>query len=353
MNNNTTYLFAKTEKNNFSKYLENKLSEDSSIFILLDENSKKHCKKKLLEDFSILENAGEILIKSGEKNKSLETCNKIWLKLIENHADRNSLLINLGGGVITDLGGFAAASYKRGIAFCNVPTSLLGMIDAAIGGKTGLDYEGMKNVIGSFSFAEKTYIDPEFLSTLPERHMRSGFAELLKIALVSDKLLWKKLKLQNFNDIMDHQDVIIKAVTLKNNIVKDDPFEKNVRKKLNFGHTIGHAVESYSLLHDKKPLLHGEAVAIGMICESWISKKKKYLSGSELDEIIYKLFKYTLSFKFKTDADGILKLMRDDKKNSGQKINFTLLNGIGDARIDNFIDEKLINESLIFYNNLI
>ncbi len=353
MNRNPAYLFAETGKDNFRIYLDNKHSADSSIFILMDENSKKHCKKKLLEDFPILAHAGEILIKSGEKNKNLETCNKIWLKLIANHADRHSLLINLGGGVITDLGGFAAASYKRGIAFCNVPTSLLGMIDAAIGGKTGLDYDGMKNVIGSFSFAENTYIDSQFLSTLPERHMRSGFAELLKIALVSDKLLWKKLKLQNIKDIMDHPDLIIKAVTLKNNIVKDDPFEKNVRKKLNFGHTIGHAVESYSLLHDKKPLLHGEAVAIGMICESWISKKKKYLSGSEMDEIIYKLFKYTLSYKFKTDVEGILKLMRDDKKNSGQKINFTLLNLIGDAKIDNFIDEKLIKESLLFYSNLI
>ncbi|HOY32991.1 MAG TPA: 3-dehydroquinate synthase [Bacteroidales bacterium] len=353
MMKNPTYLFAAAEKEDFRKYLEEKSAAHCSIFIVLDENTEKYCKKKLLEDFPVLDNARQIMVKSGEKNKNFESCNKIWLKLITYHADRCSLLVNLGGGVITDLGGFAASSYKRGISFCNVPTTLLGMIDASIGGKTGLDYNGLKNIIGSFSFAEKTYIDPEFLRTLPERHIRSGCAELLKIALISDKRLWQDLKLRDIRDIIDRTDLIQEAVKLKDKIVQDDPLEKNVRKKLSFGHTIGHAVESSSLMNDKKPLLHGEAVAIGMVCEAWLSKKKKLLSGAELDEVIYKIFRLTLTRKFKADATGIMEFIRNDKKNSGQKINFTLLSSIGEAKTDNFIDEKLIADSLVFYNNLL
>ena len=347
------YLFSDTDKNNFRKYLQEKTESGSSLFILMDENTKKSCKSKLTDDFPILKNAGEIVIKSGEQHKTLETCNHIWLKLIAHHADRHSMLINLGGGVITDLGGFAAASYKRGINFCNIPTTLLGTIDAAIGGKTGLDYQGMKNVIGCFSFAEKTYINPEFLTTLPERHIKSGYAELLKIALISDKLLWKQLQPQDIKDLSSLTTLIKKAVLLKDKIVQQDPLEDHTRKTLNFGHTIGHAIESYSLEHDKKPLLHGEAVAIGMICESWISKKKKMLSGSELDEIIFKLIRCSFSEKYKIDFDGLSAFLINDKKNSGLKINFSLLQGIGKAQIDNFIDEKMISEAVMFYNNLI
>jgi len=347
------YFFSDTEKNAFGKYLQEKNASDSSLFILVDENTKKYCKSKLFDDFPILENAKEILIKSGERHKTLETCNLIWLKLIAHHADRHSLLINLGGGVITDIGGFAAASYKRGIGFCNIPTTLLGMIDAAIGGKTGLDYQGMKNVIGCFSFAEKTFINPEFLTTLPERHLKSGYAELLKIALISDKLLWKQLQPHNIKDFSSLTKLIKKGVHLKDKIVQDDPMENHIRKKLNFGHTIGHAIEAYSLAQDKKPLLHGEAVAIGMICEAWISKKKKLLSGSELDEIIFKLIRSSFTEKYRIDFDGILTFLKNDKKNSKLKINFSLLQGIGDAQIDNFIEEKMIYESVVFYNNLI
>lgn len=346
------YLYAPADNNSFGKYLKEKLSGHTGIYILLDENTKKFCKDPLLSIFPELEAAKEILIRSGEQQKNLETCNNLWLKLIENHADRHSLLINLGGGVITDLGGFAAASYKRGITFCNIPTTLLGMTDAAVGGKTGLDYEGMKNIIGSFSFAEKTYINPEFLKTLPERQLKSGFSELLKIALVSDKPFWKKLKPLNYSDIPDRSDLIKKAVGLKCNIVSEDPLEKNVRKKLNFGHTIGHAVESYSMMHDKKPLLHGEAVAIGIICESWISNKKCGLPDLQLLEIQEKMVSACGKQKFKFEKNGLMEFIKNDKKNDKGKNNFTLLPGIGVACIDNYLNDDVIIEALDYYNSL-
>lgn len=346
------YLYAPADNNAFGNYLKQKFSGHEGIYLLMDENSKKHCKEPLLSMFPELEAAKEILIPAGEQEKNLETCNNLWLKLIANHADRHSLLINLGGGVITDLGGFAAASYKRGIAFCNIPTTLLGMIDAAIGGKTGLDYEGMKNIIGSFSFAEKTFINPVFLKTLPERQLKSGFSELLKIALISDKPFWKKLKPLNYPDIMDHPDLIKKAVGLKCKIVSEDPLEKNVRKKLNFGHTIGHAVESYSMMHDKRPLLHGEAVAIGIICESWISSQECGLTGPQLQEIQEKIISACGKQKFKFEKAGLMKFIKNDKKNKKGKNNFTLLPAIGEACIDNFLNDDVIVEALDYYNSL-
>jgi len=346
------YLFAAADQKYFSHYLEKKVSENYRFFILIDENTKKYCYKKLIKDFPVLADAKEIIIKSGEKEKTLETCNYIFTKLIENHADRYSILINLGGGVITDMGGFAASVYKRGIAFCNVPTSLLAMVDAAVGGKTGLDFDGLKNAIGCFNIAEKTYIDPGFLNTLPERHLRSGYAELFKIALVSDKLLWKKLMKLDFKTITDSQDIIKKAVELKNHIVMQDPTEKGFRKVLNFGHTIGHAVESYSLMHDKKPLLHGEAIAIGMICESWLSYKTMALPEKDLEQISTKLIECFGKVKLVAEKMNLLKLMQNDKKNRKQVKSFSLLSGIGIPSIDCLPSDRLITESLDFYLNL-
>jgi len=346
------YLYAPADNNAFGNYLKQKFSGHEGIYLLMDENTKKHCKGPLLSMFPELETAKEILIPAGEQQKSLETCNNLWLKLIANHADRHSLLINLGGGVITDLGGFAAASYKRGIAFCNIPTTLLGMIDAAIGGKTGLDYEGMKNIIGSFSFAEKTFINPGFLRTLPERQLKSGFSELLKIVLIADKAFWKKLKPLKYPDTTDQPDLIKKAVGLKCKIVSEDPLEKNVRKKLNFGHTIGHAVESYSMMHDKKPLLHGEAVAIGIICESWISMRECGLPESQLREIQEKITSACGKQKFKFEKAALISFIKNDKKNKKGKNNFTLLPAIGEACIDNFLKDEVIVEALDYYNSL-
>ncbi len=347
------YLFAPADNDKFRHYIQKKISGQCALFILMDENTRQYCKKPLLSLYPEFEAAKEIVVESGEKNKNLETVNNIWLQMIQQHADRHALLINLGGGVITDIGGFAASSYKRGISFCHIPVSLLAMIDAAIGGKTGIDYEGVKNAVGSYSYAEKTYINPLFLETLPERHLHSGYAELLKIALVSDKLFWKKLKAEGFNDLTGLAGLIKKAVKLKDKIVIMDPEEKDIRKKLNFGHTIGHAVESCSLMHDTDILFHGESIAIGMICEAWISKKKKMISGSELDEIIYKVIRCSKKYKPEPVIDELLDIMANDKKNSGHRINFTLLTGIGEARVDNFIDRETIRESLMFYNSLI
>ena len=307
------------------------------------------CLDKFVTDFPELQNADYIVVRNGEQFKSLESCQLIWKNLTDNFAERNDLLINLGGGVITDMGSFAASVYKRGMQFCNVPTSLLAMIDAAIGGKTGVDFMGLKNMLGSFAPANSTYIDIDYLKTLPREQLNSGYSELLKIALVASKPLWEELMTFEYNDIINKPDIIAEAVRLKDGIVQQDPQEENIRKKLNFGHTIGHAIESYSIIHGKNPLLHGDAVAIGMICETWISNKVSGLSDALTAEIINKVVVSSGKYKLNVDKAELLRMLRNDKKNSGSRINFTLLGDVGDARIDQTFSEELIFEALSYY----
>jgi 3-dehydroquinate synthase len=343
------YLFAPSGHDAFIEYLYLKNQSGCSFFILTDENTKKHCLPAFLKNTPHIENYTNITISSGEANKTLKSCETIWKTMTEDFAGRNSLLINLGGGVISDMGGFAASVYKRGIPHCNVPTTLLGMIDAAVGGKTGVDFMGLKNMIGTFSPAEKTYIDISFLQTLPDEQMRSGFAELLKIALVSGKDLWDQLAKLGFSDILTRPDIISEAVKLKNQIVQQDPLEKDIRKTLNFGHTIGHAVESYSIIHGKNPFLHGDSVAIGMICETWLSNKVSGLSDGETKSIIDKIVDSCGKHKLNIEKSELLRMIRNDKKNAGSKINFTLISSIGNACIDQQFSEKLIFEALDYY----
>jgi 3-dehydroquinate synthase len=347
--NQTQYLFAPTDRDAFVEYLNKKNQSGCRFYILTDENTKKHCLSAFVKNTPHIENYTNITISSGEAHKTLKTCEVIWKTLTEDFAERNSLLINLGGGVISDMGGYAASVYKRGIPHCNVPTTLLGMIDAAIGGKTGIDFLGLKNIIGTFTPAENTYIDVSFLQTLPEEHLRSGFAELLKIALISGKELWEQITDLGFKDILSRPDIISKAVQLKNNIVQQDPYEQGIRKKLNFGHTIGHAIESYSIIHGKNPLLHGDSVAIGMICESWLSNKVSGLGDADSKAIIDKIVSSCGKFKLNIEKSELLRMIRNDKKNAGQKINFTLLSSIGRACIDQHFSEKLIFEALDYY----
>jgi 3-dehydroquinate synthase len=345
-------LFAPDDRDAFNHYLVKKKLSGCRFFILVDKNTKKHCVDKLIHSFPVLENQNIIKVPAGEENKTLDTCVHIWETLAKEYAERNSMLINLGGGVITDIGGFTASVYKRGILHCNVPTSLLGMVDAAIGAKTGIDFAGLKNILGTFRHAGITYVDPAFLQTLGDDHMRSGFAELLKIALVADKELWLQLQNLHYKDIPGNTDIIAEAVKLKEKIVDKDLLEHGLRKILNFGHTIGHAVESFSIEHDKKPLLHGDAVAIGMICETWISNKVTGLPDAVMKQIIDKIVGVSGKFKLKIKGKEFMRMLHNDKKNAGSKIMFTLLKSIGEASFDNHFDDNLIFDSLKFYSNL-
>ena len=300
------------------------ISTYSKVAILVDENTKRDCLHKLPK----IENALIIEIKSGEEYKNISTCNFIWEQLTINNFDRNSLLINLGGGVIGDMGGFCAATYKRGIEFIHIPTTLLAMVDASVGGKLGIDFKGFKNQIGLFNNPKAVLISPEFLETLAESELKSGFAEVVKHALISDNSLWVKLKNTPFTDL-DWEDIIDTSVQIKNKIVLADPFEKGERKKLNFGHTFGHAIESY-YLEKGTPISHGEAVFMGMILETEISD----LSETDKNEIKnYILSNFALPYTPK--KSNLHKFLINDKKNQNGKINFTLLGGIGNCSFDN------------------
>ena len=235
------------------------ISTYSKVAILVDENTKRDCLYKLPK----IENPLIIEIKSGEEYKNISTCNFIWEQLTINNFDRNSLLINLGGGVIGDMGGFCAVTYKRGLEFIHIPTTLLAMVDASVGGKLGIDFKGFKNQIGLFHNPKAVLISTEFLDTLDESELKSGFAEVIKHALILDNPLWLKLKNTTFTDL-DWEDIINHSVQIKNKIILEDPFEKGERKKLNFGHTFGHAIESY-YLEKGTPISHGEAIFMGMI----------------------------------------------------------------------------------------
>ena len=300
------------------------ISTYSKVAILVDENTKRDCLFKLPQ----IENALIIEIKSGEEYKNLSTCNFIWEQLTINNFDRNALLINLGGGVIGDMGGFSATTYKRGLEFIQIPTTLLAMVDASVGGKLGIDFKGFKNQIGLFNNPKAVLISSEFLETLAESELKSGFAEVVKHALISDNSLWLKLKNTPFTDL-DWEDIIDTSVQIKNKIVLADPFEKGERKKLNFGHTFGHAIESY-YLEKGTPISHGKAVFMGMILETEISN----LSETEKNEIKnYILSNFALPYTPKKSS--LHKFLINDKKNQNEKINFTLLNGIGNCSLDN------------------
>ena len=271
--------------------------------------------------------------------------------LIDFGADRNALLINLGGGVITDMGGFVASTYKRGIDFVHIPTTLLSQVDASVGGKTGVDIDGIKNIIGTFTQPKAVFVVADFLETLPQRQLLSGLAEMLKHGLICDAAYWDQLKTSDLN--IPTAELIYRSVAIKNQVVMEDPNEKGIRKSLNFGHTIGHAVETYSLLNDEDHLSHGEAIVIGMICEAWLSNKKTGLSDAELTEITNVLG--TLYPKYNIvdgSYDTLTELMQKDKKNQSGKINCTLLTRIGQYHIDNICTETELCDSLRYYATL-
>ena len=320
----------------------------SKILFLVDIHTEEHClplvKAALpeLTDFDIIE------IDPGEENKNIDFCIGIWKMMLDFKADRNSLLINLGGGVITDMGGFAASTFKRGIDFVQVPTTLLSQVDASVGGKTGIDMDQVKNIIGTFTQPKAVFIEPAFLKTLSHRQLVSGFAEIIKHGLIYDVALLNSLR-----DIKPEEvtpEIIHRSIEIKNEVVTADPYEKGLRKILNFGHTIGHAIESHSLMNDKDPLLHGEAIAIGFICESYLSVRYNGLSESELLEIQSMILKYYPKYKLdKASFKALTELMLNDKKNIDGQINFSLLSRIGHCSTDAFCSESDILESLDYY----
>lgn len=321
----------------------------SKVFVLVDENTKMHClplfEKEMSEGFSF----GLIEIKSGEVHKNIEACNHVWLALSTMDADRKSLLINLGGGVVTDLGGFVASTYKRGIDFINIPTTLLSMVDASVGGKTGVDLGSLKNQIGVINQPEMVLIAPEFLQTLDDRQMRSGFAEMLKHGLIQSASYWQTLKvLKNLRNVDEH---IFTSVSIKNKVVLEDPTEQHLRKILNFGHTLGHAVESYFLENNaKETLLHGEAIVVGMILEAYLSYKLTGLSLVSLADIKTSFLNRYEKVDFSNeDITAILSNLKFDKKNSHGNINFVLLEAIGHPVIDVKIPYELYVEAFAYY----
>src|SRR5690606_21262706 len=285
--------------------------------------------------------------------KNIETCTGIWKVLSELEADRKSLIINLGGGVVTDLGGLVASTFKRGIAYINMPTTLLSMVDASVGGKTGVDLDNLKNQIGVITQPEMVIIDIQFLSTLSPAEMRSGLAEILKHGLIASRSYWNKAtQLQNLT-IDDLDDLIKESVEIKTEVVTKDPGEENVRKTLNFGHTFGHAIESYFLTHPQKDkLLHGEAVAAGMIIACYLSYKLTNFPEKDLEEVTKPLFSLFPSIKFEeNEFDAVIDLLKYDKKNSHGNIYFVLLNNIGSCEIGCRVPKNLLTEGLRYYTN--
>lgn len=297
----------------------------NQLAILVDENTKRDCLPAFLKATNI--DAIIIEIQSGEEHKNIEKCQLIWNALSSQQFDRNSLLINLGGGVIGDMGGFAASTYKRGIDFIQIPTSLLAMVDASIGGKLGIDFAYLKNQIGVFNNPKAVLINPIFLNSLPKNQLLSGFAEVVKHALIADKCYWEEIKTTPLEK-MNWESIIFQSVVIKNNIVTQDALEKGERKKLNFGHTFGHAIESFYLKLGN-PILHGEAISLGMILENNLSKINK----EEKNEIT-SFISNTFSIPKKPPLKALLEWMKSDKKNRKEKINFTLLNAIGSSIVN-------------------
>jgi 3-dehydroquinate synthase len=325
----------------------------SKLFIIVDSHTNEYCLPKFLPYLATDITIEIIEFEAGEPNKNIETCVQLWNVLTELGADRKSLILNLGGGVVTDLGGFVASTFKRGIDFIHIPTSLLSMVDASVGGKTGVDLGHLKNQIGVINVPKMVLIDTQYLETLSKEEMRSGLAEMLKHGLIYDKKYWEQFLDLKAIDFADFDELIYRSVEIKNEIVTQDPTEKNIRKALNFGHTLGHAIESYFLENDdKKSLLHGEAIAIGMILESFISLEKNLINQQEYNQIKSTIKAIYDDIVFdETDINPILELLIHDKKNEYGNIQFALIEGIGKIIINQSVENELILKSFDDYKS--
>ena len=335
-----------------NSYLEK--NKPSKILILVDENTHNYCYPIFIEQLITEVDVEVIEIESGEIHKNIETCTGIWNVLTELGTDRNSLVINLGGGVITDMGGFVASTFKRGIKFINIPTTLLSMVDASVGGKTGIDLGNLKNQIGLFSYPEMVIIDSDFLQTVSEREIRSGMAEILKYGLANNYKLWVEIKDVNEFDFNQLNELIFNSISIKNDIVLEDPKEKGLRKVLNFGHTLGHAIESYFLeSEEKENLTHGEAIAIGMVCAAYISHKELGFDKVKLEEVkktILSIYE-KVAIDENADYESIITLLKHDKKNLNGEVLFVLLTDFEKFKLNCKVSEDVIRQSLEYYNS--
>lgn len=323
------------------------------VFVLCDYNTAELCLPRLA--LSGLDSRvfvhSPIVIVPGDSAKNIETLYKVWSALQEGGATRHSLLLNLGGGMVTDLGGFAAATFKRGIRFVNIPTTLLAMVDAAVGGKTGINFGGLKNEIGAFCGANAVVVDAQFLSTLDDQNLRSGYAEMLKHSLLSDRKMWVShlqfdLSAPDFTVL---QDLVRESIEVKQRIVTEDPHEQGIRKALNLGHTVAHAIEALYLTRGGGAILHGYAVAWGLVCALYASSAISGFPTESLHSTARFIFDYYGHPAIGCDDyDALYDYMRHDKKNCGNQINFTLLQGVGQILINQQVDEALIYESIDF-----
>lgn len=321
----------------------------SNYYIICDEHTFEFCLPTLLFHAPTLNEAEIIELESGEDKKTLETCLQVWGALTDTGADKKSLIINLGGGVISDLGGFVASTFKRGIDCINIPTTLLSMVDASVGGKTGVDFEGIKNHIGTTSEPKGIFINPVFLETLSERQIKNGYAEIIKIALIADADFWKELKKLKSVKEFSSEKVITKAIQLKNSIVKKDLYENDLRKSLNFGHNIGHALES-ALINQQKDILHGEAVAAGMIMEAEIAQFLKRISAKECNEIRDYISSIYIKIKITKETETqLLKYILHDKKNIGDNLCFALPKEIGAYELYCGVETEVIKKIISNY----
>lgn len=320
----------------------------SQVMVLTDENTHKHCYPRIA---AALPAHTVTTIASGEEEKNIQTCVQIWQAMTDKALDRHAVAIVLGGGVMGDMGGFCAATYKRGIEFILIPTTLLAQADASIGGKLGVDFNHFKNHIGVFQLPALTLLYSGFLETLPQAELRSGFAEVIKHALISDQAMWDKIRVkplagQDWNTLIRH------SAEFKSGVVEQDPRESGLRKILNAGHTIGHALESY-LLEQNRRILHGEAVAAGLIAEGWIACERKMISEADFRQITAYLFSIYGKAVFGEEEIGTMAtLTLQDKKNKGNRVLSVLLDGVGKARWDCEISLEEVKRALSFYRTV-
>lgn len=350
MQNNVNITFGTEALLRFTKELQAK--DYSSLFLLVDTHTQEFCLPGFVSQTGLTQ-LEVLVMEAGEEHKTLQTCENLWNQLSERGADRNSALINLGGGVVTDLGGFVACTFKRGIDFYNLPTTLLAMVDASVGGKTGIDLGALKNQIGIIEEPKQVLIDAQWLQTLPQEELRSGFAEMLKHGLISNKDYWEQLKSLPKLEAATLAEFIKPSVAIKKQVVLEDPREKHLRKILNFGHTLGHAIESYYLTHPQKNrLLHGEAIAIGMVMEAYLGVSCCSFSNVAAEEIKKTFAQFYPPVEIDAqDREGILELLRHDKKNKAGRVNFVLLKSIGVPEIDVEVPQELFTQAFEFYGN--
>ena len=323
------------------------------LFVLCDETTERLC-LPVVSDFECMKGAQLITIPATDTHKTLESLSHVWSELQRMGATRHSLMINLGGGMVTDLGGFAASTFKRGIPYINIPTTLLSMVDASVGGKTGINFGGLKNEIGVFNNARSVILDTTFLRTMDHENICSGYAEMLKHGLINNEAMWAELlnfnleSLENLEKLEILGRMVAESVAVKQRIVTEDPTEQGIRKALNLGHTAGHAFESLAL--ERKPVLHGYAVAWGMIVELYLCCAKTNFPQDQMRQTVAFIKEnYGRMAITCDDYPHLIELMHHDKKNQGNSINFTLLGGIGDIRINQTATEEEIKDALDFY----